>query len=124
MVCIRPWQLLTARNLIKSNTFAFYQNIMYEVGKTWTENKKIGTKETTKNYLKLVLFKTAWEHTIQMFKKFGLVLLEQCVTIAIRIAIVSLLVCFVYLKESTCGTSKNVFYFTSKAFFILEIIKF
>ena len=124
MVCIRPWQLLTARNLIKSNTFAFYQNIMYEVGKTWTENKKIGTKETTKNYLKLVLFKTAWEHTIQMFKKFGLVLLEQCVTIAIRIAIVSLLVCFVCLKESTCGTSKNVFYFTSKAFFILEIIKF
>ena len=35
-----------------------------------------------------------------------------------------LLVCFVYLKESTCGTKKNVFYFTSKALFVLEIIKF
>ena len=35
-----------------------------------------------------------------------------------------LLVCFVCLKESTCETRKNVFYFTSKAFFVLEIIKF
>ena len=28
------------------------------------------------------------------------------------------------LKESTCETRKNVFHFTSKAFFVLEIIKF
>ena len=35
-----------------------------------------------------------------------------------------LLVCFLRLKESTCETSKNVFYFTSKALFTLEIIKF
>ena len=35
-----------------------------------------------------------------------------------------LLVCFVSLKESTCETRKNIFYFTSKALFILEIIKF
>ena len=35
-----------------------------------------------------------------------------------------LLVCFVCLKESTCETKKNVFYFTSKALFILVIIKF
>ena len=34
------------------------------------------------------------------------------------------LVCFVCLKESTLGTRKNVFYITSKALFILEIIKF
>ena len=34
------------------------------------------------------------------------------------------LVCFVCLKESTCETKKNVFYFTSKALFVLEIIKF
>ena len=33
-------------------------------------------------------------------------------------------VCFVCLKESTCETKKNVFYFTSKALFVLEIIKF
>ena len=37
-----------------------------------------------------------------------------------------LLVCFVYLDERTCETKKNVvvFFFTSKALFILEIIKF
>ena len=34
------------------------------------------------------------------------------------------LVCFVILKESTCETRKNVFYFTSKALFVLEMIKF
>ena len=35
-----------------------------------------------------------------------------------------LLVCFLCLNESTCETRKNVFYFTSKALFVLEIIKF
>ena len=34
-----------------------------------------------------------------------------------------LLVCFVYLKESTFETRKNAFYFTSKALLALEIIK-
>ena len=34
-----------------------------------------------------------------------------------------LLVCFLCLKESTCET-RNVFYFTLKALFVLEIIKF
>ena len=34
------------------------------------------------------------------------------------------LVCFLCLKESICETRKNVFYFTSKALFVLEIIKF
>ena len=31
---------------------------------------------------------------------------------------------FLSLKESTCETKKNVFYFTSKALFVLEKIKF
>ena len=31
-----------------------------------------------------------------------------------------LLVCFVSLKESTCETRKNVFYFSLKALFVLE----
>ena len=35
-----------------------------------------------------------------------------------------LLVCFLRLKESTFETRKNVVYFTSKALFVLEIIKF
>ena len=35
-----------------------------------------------------------------------------------------LLVCFLCLQESTCETRKNVFYFTSKALFVLEISNF
>ena len=35
-----------------------------------------------------------------------------------------LLVCFVCLEDSTCETRKHAFYFTSKYFFVLEIIKF
>ena len=31
---------------------------------------------------------------------------------------------FLGLKESTCETRKNVFYFTSKALFVLEILTF
>ena len=34
------------------------------------------------------------------------------------------LVCFLCLKDSPCETRKNVFNLTSKAFFVLEIIKF
>ena len=35
-----------------------------------------------------------------------------------------LLICFLLLKESICKTRENVFYFTSKALLVLEIIKF
>ena len=35
-----------------------------------------------------------------------------------------LLVCFSSLKERICETWKNVFYFTTKALFILEKMKF
>ena len=31
---------------------------------------------------------------------------------------------YVCLKDSTCKTRKNAFYFTLKALFVLEIIKF
>ena len=40
------------------------------------------------------------------------------------VSTIFLLVCFTCLKESTCETRKNIFYFTSKALFVLEIIKF
>ena len=40
------------------------------------------------------------------------------------VSAIFLLVCFVCLKNSTCETRKNVFYFTSKTLFVLEIIKF
>ena len=35
-----------------------------------------------------------------------------------------LLICFLSLKESTCQTRNNVFYFTSKAPFVVGKIKF
>ena len=35
-----------------------------------------------------------------------------------------LLVCFVSLKENTCETRKNIYYFTLKALFVLQKIKF
>ena len=35
-----------------------------------------------------------------------------------------LLVCFICLKESTCKTKKNAFYFTAKALLVLEITNF
>ena len=40
------------------------------------------------------------------------------------VSVTFLLVCFLCLKDSTCGTRKNVFYFILKALFVLEIIKF
>ena len=45
-------------------------------------------------------------------------------TVSLKVvSTIFLLVSFLCLKESTCETSKNVFYFTSKAL-SLEIIKF
>ena len=40
------------------------------------------------------------------------------------VSVTFLLVCFACLKESTCETRRNVFNFTSKVLFVLEIIKF
>ena len=41
----------------------------------------------------------------------------------LKIVSASVLVCFVCLKKSTRETRKKIFYFTSKALFVLEIIK-
>ena len=40
------------------------------------------------------------------------------------VSVTLLLACFVCLKENTLETRKNVFYFTSKALFVFEIIIF
>ena len=51
----------------------------------------------------------------------------RCSKIKERLKVVSatfLLVCFVYLKESTCETKINAFYFTSKVLLVREIINF
>ena len=61
----------------------------------------------------------------------GLAVADQALKIVERLSnplkVVSatfLLVCFVCLQESTYKKWKNVFYFTSRALFVLEIIKF
>ena len=51
----------------------------------------------------------------------------KTIVIVVYLKVVSttlLLVCFLHLTESTCETKKNVFYFTLKTLFVLEIIKF
>ena len=40
------------------------------------------------------------------------------------VSAIFVLVYFLSLNESTCQTRKNVFYFTSKALFVLKKIKF
>ena len=67
-----------------------------------------------------------YEKYLYVIKTF-LLIFSQYVTTTMCLKVVSatfLLVCFVCLKESTCEARKNVFYFTLKALFVLEIIKF
>ena len=47
---------------------------------------------------------------------------KQCLTLKV-VSATFLLVYFVDLKESTLETRKNVFFFTLKALFVLEIIR-
>ena len=51
---------------------------------------------------------------------------EYCIYISLLkvVSVTFLLVSFASLKENTCEKRKNGFYFTSKARFVLEIIKF
>ena len=56
-------------------------------------------------------------HTCLQFIRFFISIIKGCVRYI-------LLVCFVCLKESTCETRKNAFYFTSKAPLVPEIINF
>ena len=72
---------------------------------------------------------TKWSNTFKQFAGKSRRIDWVCLTIlwGCGLKVVSatfLLVCFAFLKESTCETRKNVFYFTSKALLVLEIIKF
>ena len=49
---------------------------------------------------------------------------EKSVNLLKVVSAMFLLVCFICLKESTFETRKNIFYFTLKALFVLEIIRF
>ena len=73
----------------------------------WTATKRHGVakERSTKRF----------EHTGNLFRK------NQQLKV---VSATFVLVCFLSLNESTCQTRKNVFYFTSKALFVLEKIKF
>ena len=50
---------------------------------------------------------------------------DICLRLTLKVvSAIFLLVYFLRLKESTCETRENVFYFISKVLFVLEIIKF
>ena len=50
---------------------------------------------------------------------------EQVYSLALKVVSATfLLVCFLSLKQNTCKTRKSIFYFISKALFILEKINF
>ena len=84
--------------------------------------------KTTPPKLKIDTPYTEWKNRLQMWKTvYGYAKKEQAITLLQSLKVVSatfLLVCFVCLKENTCETRKNVFYFTLRAFYVLEIIKF
>ena len=55
------------------------------------------------------------------FDKEKYVLLSENVQLYLKVVSATyLLVCFLSLNNSTCQTRKNVFYFTSKALFVLK----
>ena len=62
---------------------------------------------------------------MQRFTRKGKVYIISCnLVVVLTLSATFVLVCFLSLNESTFQTRKNVFYFTSKALFILEKIKF
>ena len=56
--------------------------------------------------------------------QFYIMFIISCKLLLKVVSTTFLLVCVLCLKESIRESRKNVFYFTSKALFVLEIIKF
>ena len=105
----------------------------------WQSDKKKATVEIRNRCLILNVFyviivsitatnrKTEFARSFQKFQVIFIkahISLTQAKPLLRIVSATFLLVCFVCLKESTCETRKNVFFFTSKALFVLEIIKF
>ena len=66
-----------------------------------------------------------YKHIASSKGRFQKLYLLKAIDLTLKVVFATfLLVCFVCLKGSTFETRKNVFYFTSKALFVLEIIKF
>ena len=120
----------TKTSVIKRNLkFENYKNCL---GATHLHNKKdclakneITTDSLKRNHKQFLRNNKSILKTQQRFKRERHnVFTEEIKNIALKVVSSTfLLVCFVYLKETTCETRKNV-YFTSKTLFILEIIKF
>ena len=69
------------------------------------------------------MFVTYVQSAVMLFVTWINLLFLQIVSLKV-VSATFLLVDFLSLKESTCETKKNVFYFTSKALFVLEKIRF
>ena len=66
-----------------------------------------------------------YEYVLNVWNKIEMKTLKDYYNLYFKVvSATSLLVCFSSLKESTCETWKNVFYFISKAFSVLKKIKF
>ena len=65
------------------------------------------------------------KRTVQKYKYYNVLAARENFMVLLKVVSATfLLVCFLSVNESTCQTRKNAFYFTSKALFILEKIKF
>ena len=65
------------------------------------------------------------QNYMQRFTRKDKVYIISCnLVVVLTLSATFVLVCFLSLNESTFQTRKNVFYFTSKALFFLEKIKF
>ena len=65
------------------------------------------------------------QNYMQRFTRKDKVYIISCnLVVVLTLSATFVLVCFLSLNESTFQTRKNVFYFTSKALFVLEKIKF
>ena len=73
-----------------------------------------------------MLYFKAMPNSVDFYKGIFLHVIPVCIIVPCLkvVSATFLLVCFLNLNESTYQTKKNVFYFTSKALFILKKIKF
>ena len=102
--------------------------ISFENG-IWTQNVQIGHKEKIWKirHVKKQMKPTKLNDDKNKIPKHNSEALLNLILRSVSLKVVSaafLLVCFLSLNESIFQIRKNVFYFTSKALFILEKIKF
>ena len=105
---------------LKTIYYAFFDSRMRYACQIWgqIQSKPFDKIQCAQNKaLRIISFKQFKEPSEPLYKQLKINSLKV-------VSATFLLVHFVSLKEGTCEIRKNLFYFTSKALFILEIIKF